>query len=182
MDEKRANLWPPLSSQVFACFILNSFLWLIGCWSASIPQRFFHLLMLYIPRWESEELAAATTLPPLRQAETVGAFSREQTAVFIRIFMGAEGQLRGSSSAAYSMQSNSFTQRDRTWARIQRLDGRNAKELGKKKKKATVMGYPQMNTSLCDLISAPVSYAFAIHYPLLPNIGRAYARISYLYM
>lgn len=134
MDEKRANLWPPLSSQVFACFILNSFLQLIGCWSASIPQRFFHLLMLYIPRWESEELAAATTLPPLRQAETVGAFSREQTAVFIRIFMGAEGQLRGSSSAAYSMQSNSFTQRDRTWARIQRLDGRNAKELKKKKK------------------------------------------------
>lgn len=55
--------------------------------------------------------AGSATLPPLRQRETVGAFSREQTAVFIRIFMGAGGRLRGSSSAAYSMQSNSLTKR-----------------------------------------------------------------------
>lgn len=72
--------------------------------------------------------AGSATLPPLRQRETVGAFSREQTAVFIRIFMGAEGRLRGSSSAAYSMQSNSLTKRVSTWAIIQTLHHRNAKK------------------------------------------------------
>lgn len=39
-----------------------------------------------------------------------------------------------------------------------------------------------MNTYFCNLISAPVSYAFPIHYPVLPNIDRAHAHISFLYM
>lgn len=101
--------------------------------------------------------AGSTTLPPLRQRETVGAFSREQTAVFIRIFMGAEGRLRGSSSAAYSMQSNSLTKRVSTWAIIQTLHHGNAKK-------------QYSNPYFYILILHPLP----IHYPALLNISIAY--------
>lgn len=111
--------------------------------------------------------AGSATLPPLRQRETVGAFSREQTAVFIRIFMGAEGRLRGSSSAAYSMQSNSLTKRVSTWAIIQTLHHRNARKW---------YSNPYFFLSLLVLHPLP------IHYPALLNIGISYIFMNHIYM